>query len=133
MIDGPWAMLPVGFVHLCLAGIGQSIVSGIRNWRITVALDRKPIQETNQKWNANAFQKDSTSLYHREETKLDPAKYLIDSLRSFLWNALFPDPPSYIRHATDIEYRKKLQLKLSILNQQIYELQNECKSKNIEF
>ncbi len=135
-VGGPWAILPAVIVHFILSGTGQSFVTKLDHWRIQKAieyLNEKEIPEKQKRWNHEPFRMNATPHDPREETTFDPAKYLFDMIKSSFFGMFFDEPPSCFKYAADVEYRKKLNMKLLILTQQIEELQQELEKKGIDY
>jgi hypothetical protein len=130
---GPWAILPAGIVHAFLGATTQLFFTKFRYWRLEKSLEYAEPAAVSKRWNVDVFRADATPYDRREDNTFDPAKYLFNGIRNLFFGLFGEEPPSCIRYAADIDYRKKLNLKIGILKQQIYDLQVELHEKGIDF
>jgi hypothetical protein len=132
-----YALIPAACVQSVLAIIAQTVATSITHKRIAIAIKKlENPQEPDNKvhWKNNLTRlPNGKDLPDRSQSDMDPMKHLIESFRNVFINTFFPDSPSYVIHATDLEYRRKLNLKIAILSDQIQELKEELESKQIKY
>lgn len=131
-----YALIPAACVQSILAIIGQTVVTSITHKRIDIAV--KKLENTQELDKSTNWKKNLTrvsngkDLPDRSQSDIDPMKYLIESFKDVFIGTFFPDSPSYVIHATDLEYRRKLNLKIALLTDQIHDLKEELHSKQIK-
>jgi hypothetical protein len=136
---GRIAIIPIALFHGFGAFVGQSIVNRFRHWRISkaVSLLENPQCELADEHSVKFRDKleiSKVGIPSRSGIEYDPFKYIFELFRDYTLDYFYPGgAPSYVRLCTDIEYRKKLLLKIGILNTQIEDLKKELDQRNIEY
>jgi hypothetical protein len=129
--------LPGALVQGTIAFAGQAILTSFKHWRIKTAIHRLENPRSDEKlarWNSELVRKENGSfLPDRTPSGFDPMKDLMEGFRDIFINLFFPDAPSYVVNATNLEYRRKLSLKILILEDQINTLKEELKQNGIDF
>ncbi|KAI8902733.1 hypothetical protein BC833DRAFT_572318 [Globomyces pollinis-pini] len=137
---GPLAILPVGLVYSGLMATLQSGVLVARNYRVSVALSRlegasapesqstTPIKEH---WKDGMFRIDSNKGIPSVTgiQNFDPAGLFYMSIQNTIAK-LVDNPKTYWTRAVDLEYRQTLNIKITILQDQIIQLKADLEKKN---
>ena len=76
-------------------------------------------------------ERSSQVIPDRDEIDFDPVQQILEYIGFKIARLFYTSPPSYITRAADLEYRKTLNYKLHLLNQQIDDLQKELLVRNI--